>query len=149
MSVLASSMLLTVITPPISAIVAKQQINHETAEHTIEHNLLTLADNLEEVGDIQEARFYRSFASNVDFSQRTNEEIVDLLLDEIQAQNQNRSISVSTISSIVSIIAGGITIVKGAHDLGVYVAKQVEARGIMSKEEYQSGPSIFTYANRI
>lgn len=71
------------------------------------------------------------------------------LLDEIQAQNQNRSISLSTIATIASLIVSGGALIKGAHELGVYVAKQVEARGIMSKEEYQSGPSIFTYANRI
>lgn len=55
----------------------------------------------------------------------------------------------STIATIAGLIVSGGALIKGAHELGVYVAKQVEARGIMSKEEYQSGPSIFTYANRI
>lgn len=71
------------------------------------------------------------------------------LLDEIQAQNQSRSISLSTTATIAGLIVSGGALIKGAHELGVYVAKQVEARGIISKEAYQNGPSILSQVNDV
>lgn len=65
------------------------------------------------------------------------------LLDEIQAQSQSRSISLSTIATIAGLIVSGGALIKGAHELGVYVAKQVEARGIISKEAYQKWTIYF------
>ena len=55
----------------------------------------------------------------------------------------------STIATIASLIVSGGALIKGAHELGVYVAKQVEARGIISKEAYQNGPSILSQVNDV